>query len=37
MPLTQVTANNDPPFEIRKNSRLEHKPYETMTEEKLEN
>lgn len=36
MPLTQATANNKFPFEIRKNSRVEYKPYETVIEEKLE-
>jgi|MucameStandDraft_1065616.scaffolds.fasta_scaffold318744_1 hypothetical protein len=36
MPLKQITVNNKFPFEIRENSRVEHDPYETMTEEKLE-
>ena len=31
--LTQAVANNGFPFEIRKNSRTEYNPYETMTEE----
>ncbi len=30
--LTQAVANNGFPFEIRKNSKAEHHPYEMMTE-----
>ena len=33
--LTQAVANNGFPFEIKKNSRAEYNPYETMTEEEI--
>lgn len=33
--LTQAVANNGFPFEIKKNSRAEYSPYDTMTEEEL--
>lgn len=33
--LTQAVANNGFPFEIRKNSKAEHHPYEMMTEEEM--
>lgn len=33
--LTQAVANNGFPFEIKKNSRVENNPYETMTEDEM--
>lgn len=33
--LTQAVANNGFPFEIKKNSKAEHHPYEMMTEDEM--